>query len=658
MGFASKIANSQNNNPQNMSSSNSNSGGYSGAPPAGYTGGPPPTSLQPGAGGYQQQQQPRPQPQQQQYQAYPGAPSPAGTPSNPFRSGSTQPQSPYPGSPQPPAQQQQQYQPYNPPAVPPNKPVPSPSPAPASQSPYPASQSPAPQGYPQAPYSPHPPQQGYPQAPSYNPGYQYGPPQPDYGRTAPPPPPQAQPYGAGYPPQQQAYGQPYPPQGGQYGQARPGPPGPSGPGGPGYGAPGGGPPARATEQQISAYRQLLIGTIQEKNLQNFYPPDKLDSLVQTLANDAPGKVERLVHEWGVPQEVAMDVMKLSLFDVILYVDDSGSIEFEEKGMRKEQLRQILGIVATAASTFDQDGISVRFMNNMEVGDGIRSVDDVNRLVSRVRFAGLTPLGTSLKNKVLDPMVVGPARAGRLQKPVVIITITDGQPAGEPHDTVANAIRYAVEEVSRTQYGRGAVSFQFSQVGTDNKAREFLASLDEDPQIGNLIDCTANFEVEQDEMSRANPPIHLTRELWCAKLMLGAIDSSYDTKDEKAAGRAGGSGGPPPPSGPPAGQYGGYNQGQNYGQPGYYNQPPSSGYPQPGPYGPGQGQGQGQGYNQPPYSPAQGGPPQPGYGQPYGGYGGAPPAPPADPYGRPPSGAPGGYPPQQRAYSQPPQPPRY
>lgn len=66
MGFASKIANAQN-NTQKMS------GGYSGAPPAGYTGGPP-ASLQPGAGGYQQQQQ--------QYQAYPGAPSPS-TPSNP-----------------------------------------------------------------------------------------------------------------------------------------------------------------------------------------------------------------------------------------------------------------------------------------------------------------------------------------------------------------------------------------------------------------------------------------------------------------------------------------------------------------------------------------------------------------------------------------------
>ena len=144
-------------------------------------------------------------------------------------------------------------------------------------------------------------------------------------------------------------------------------------------------------------------------------------------------------------EVATDVMKLALFDVVLYVDDSGSIEF----------------------------------------------DDVNMLVSRVRVSGLTPLGTSLRSKVLEPMVVGPARAGRLEKPVLVITITDGQPAGEPHSTVGDAIRYAVDETSRTRYGRGAVSFQFSQVGNDQRAREFLSDLDEDPQIGNLIDCTSS-----------------------------------------------------------------------------------------------------------------------------------------------------------------------
>jgi hypothetical protein len=244
---------------------------------------------------------------------------------------------------------------------------------------------------------------------------------------------------------------------------------------------------------VDAYRRLLEDTIREKQLQRFYPPGSkaLDGLVQFLANEAPGRLQRIVHELNVPMEVATDLMKLALFDVILYVDDSGSIEFEEKGLRKDQLRQILSIVATVASTFDQDGIEVRFMNSTEEGHGIRNPNDVENLVSRVRFSGLTPLGTSLRQKVVDPLVIGPVRAGRLQKPVLIITITDGQPAGEAPGTVRETISYAVREVQRAQYGTGAVSFQFSQVGNDNRARDFLSELDEDPEIGQLIDCTSS-----------------------------------------------------------------------------------------------------------------------------------------------------------------------
>lgn len=234
-----------------------------------------------------------------------------------------------------------------------------------------------------------------------------------------------------------------------------------------------------------------MGTIQEKQLQNMYPPDKLERLLQNLAKDAPDNIQQLMKEWKVPQEVAMDVIKLALFDIIIYVDDSGSIQFEEDGSRLTQLKQILTLIATAASRFDQDGVSIRFMNSNERGDNTRSKKDAEDLVARVRFQGLTPMGTSLRNKVLEPMVVGPARAGRLEKPVLVITITDGQPAGEPHGAVADAIRFAVDELSRTRYGRGAISFQFTQVGTDLRAREFLSKLDEDPSIGNFIDCTSS-----------------------------------------------------------------------------------------------------------------------------------------------------------------------
>lgn len=214
-------------------------------------------------------------------------------------------------------------------------------------------------------------------------------------------------------------------------------------------------------------------------------------MLQGLAQNGPANIQQLMKDWNVSQEVAMDVVKLSLFDTVIYVDDSGSIEFEENGTRKSQLRDYLGLIATAASKFDEDGITIRFMNSQERGDNIRTKEGAEALVARIRFAGLTPMGTSLRSKVLEPLVIGPARAGRLEKPVLVITITDGQPAGEPHNAVADAIRSTVDELSRTKYGRGAVAFQFAQVGSDLQARQFLSKLDEDPSIGNIIDCTSS-----------------------------------------------------------------------------------------------------------------------------------------------------------------------
>jgi hypothetical protein len=61
---------------------------------------------------------------------------------------------------------------------------------------------------------------------------------------------------------------------------------------------------------------------------------------------------------------------------------------------------------------------------------------VSALLSRVQYSGLTPLATSLRDKVLGPIVFSLAAAGQLAKPVLVITITDGEPTDTPKDLVA------------------------------------------------------------------------------------------------------------------------------------------------------------------------------------------------------------------------------
>ena len=175
------------------------------------------------------------------------------------------------------------------------------------------------------------------------------------------------------------------------------------------------------------------------------------------------------------------------------------MQFYDKGSRIDDLKLILSRVVSVATMFDEDGISVRFMNNQKQPkpmfqpgelDGIRSEQQVEQLFTKISFAGVTPLGTQLNEKVLLPLVLQKARSNTLSKPVLVITITDGEPAGENEGTLQNVIRSASTELSRTPYGPGALSLQIAQVGRDKQANEFLKRLDNDPLVGSLIDCTS------------------------------------------------------------------------------------------------------------------------------------------------------------------------
>lgn len=365
-------------------------------------------------------------------------------------------------------------------------------------------------------------QQAPGQAPPQYSAYQQRPPQPpqqQYGAYGQPPqqqyagygqPPQQQPGGYGQPPQQQpgSYGQPPQQQPSSYGQPAPGQ---------NYG--------QTPQNQMQNYINNLTKAVQENRLQAFYSPQR----IQQIAASIGSKIEYVSQNWHIPMEIANDLVRLALYDIVIFADDSGSMSFEENGERIDDLKLIINRTAFIAGMFDDDGIQVRFMNSDIRGDGLRSERDVLNLISQVHFRGLTPLGTSLLQKVIHPMVLGPAKSNQLKKPVLIIVITDGQPAGEPPNTVTNAIIQAKNELSRTNYGPGSIAFQFAQVGNDIKARDFLAKLDTDPMVGKMIDCTSNFEVEQDEMAKLG--VNLDPQTWLVKMLLGAIDPSYDEQDE-------------------------------------------------------------------------------------------------------------------------------
>jgi hypothetical protein len=202
-------------------------------------------------------------------------------------------------------------------------------------------------------------------------------------------------------------------------------------------------------------------------------------MIDQIANRASAQVDRLCQQWRINKEIGNDIVKLALYDVVLYIDDSGSMKFEENGER---------------TLFDDDGISVRFMNDnppQHMVEHIKTEQQIQQLVQGHKFSGLTPMGTELRKKVVDGIIVPAIRSRQMRKPILVITVTDGQPAGEPTTAVFDTVRQAVQEATNSQYGRGAIAFQFAQVGNDEKAREFLGKLDDDPVVGQLVDCTSS-----------------------------------------------------------------------------------------------------------------------------------------------------------------------
>ncbi|BGP51556.1 hypothetical protein JCM10450v2_007502 [Rhodotorula kratochvilovae] len=317
---------------------------------------------------------------------------------------------------------------------------------------------------------------------------------------------------------------PYPPQGGPVGAHQ------------GYAPPPQAPPPQQPARpsfdptrDVLTILRILEDGVMDQNLSHFYPPGSLQQVAQRIAKS--GAISTLAQQWQLPLEIAMDMARLALFDVALLCDDSASMSFAENGSRIDDMRLVLSKVSLAAGLFDADGIEIRWLNSKKEGNGFTTESQAIELLSRIKFDRATPLGTSLRHKILEPLVYKKAKKHALRKPLLIVIITDGEPTSEPRDEIVRAIKEAKQLLAKTPYTPDAVSFQLAQVGNDQGARDFLEYIDSHPEIGSLVDCTSNYESECDNMSKAKPPVDLTPTLWLAKL-LGPIHSQYDAADEK------------------------------------------------------------------------------------------------------------------------------
>jgi hypothetical protein len=88
----------------------------------------------------------------------------------------------------------------------------------------------------------------------------------------------------------------------------------------------------------------------------------------------------------------------------------------------------------------------------------RNASDASRLLQRLEYRWDTKLATQMEAKILGPMAYSRA----LAKPLLVITITDGEPSDNPQDKIISVIQQCRSRLA-PRYGPNAVAFQFAQV---------------------------------------------------------------------------------------------------------------------------------------------------------------------------------------------------
>jgi hypothetical protein len=323
-----------------------------------------------------------------------------------------------------------------------------------------------------------------------------------------------------------------------------------------------------------------------RKLQNFYTQESLQKLVNRACSH---DYRLLMKQYDIATiDMTVDLAVLGLYDIVIFADDSGSMKTEEPSednlSRWQILKEVVKTLGFWATLMDPDGIVIRFFNSSVEGNGISDSSTVDEKFRKVTPNYSTPMGSQLREKILDKFVYKMLEKGDLSRPILIITATDGVPDKE--QDVLDAIIECHEKCSKSKYGEHAVAFSFAQIGKDSKASSWLASIDKHDVVGKLIDCTSEYSAEKKECEDAYPGIKFTPSTWLVKSMIGPIDPEYDQADE--GGESSSSSAPqtygPPTYGPPT--YGPPTYGPpTYGPPTYG--PPTYGPPTYGPqtYGP-------------------------------------------------------------------------
>ncbi|KZT64587.1 hypothetical protein DAEQUDRAFT_732437 [Daedalea quercina L-15889] len=232
-------------------------------------------------------------------------------------------------------------------------------------------------------------------------------------------------------------------------------------------------------------QEVIVDYVASSGLQENFQGNQtfLDTVAERVANLPVNDP----HSFPVSEDNTRRITWLSMYQPIIYCDDSSSMLGERWILQRDLVNRIASIVTRVVP--DNYGVWLRFINSLASWDNLPYAD-VLRRVDSVRPAGGTPLGTTLRSRILQPLVYDVLQQTshrRLERPLLICVITDGCP------TDGTAFENAIVECRRFLTDAGCqptqVLFCVNQIGDATSSVVFLDRLRNNQEIQDVVHCT-------------------------------------------------------------------------------------------------------------------------------------------------------------------------
>ncbi|KAF2795304.1 hypothetical protein K505DRAFT_240148 [Melanomma pulvis-pyrius CBS 109.77] len=243
-------------------------------------------------------------------------------------------------------------------------------------------------------------------------------------------------------------------------------------------------------KSVEEFEDKINDWLVESNLGKFFQSD--DGYLNTVAKKAMELKEDKSTFLSEPENLEK-LVKLSLYKTIIYCDDSTSMGYPSSPSSRahaqvELVKRMTRLCATIVP--DDEGVDLFYIHS----DGALNAreDKISEVMNKKKPSRGTPVGTKLKEKILEPFVYQVLKGAdkKFQRPLLVTIITDGAPSNEQDNTFENAILECIKELRRLGYPEHAVVFQVSQIGHDTGAANFLKELEEKAKSVKSLYCTS------------------------------------------------------------------------------------------------------------------------------------------------------------------------